>query len=413
MLFRDGVVVTEPSTAQNIIVPRHCHVVEPYAQASRGGSRDDRMLREVTAALPPMISDLDIAVPSSVTAELDLALWSIGALEETHGGRLGSLSTMLLRAESVASSKIEHVEASVDDYARALHGVRANPSATSMVASTRALDDLIRSTDPHRPIELDSILRAHATLMADDPAERHYAGRLRDVQNWIGGSDHSPRGALYVPPPPRTVDALMADLLQFSSRDDIGVLVQAAVAHAQFESIHPFTDGNGRIGRALINTILRRRGATRRVVVPLASAIVARRESYFDALGAYREGDAAPIVRSFARGAAIAASESRTTAARLATLPAEWRLAAGSPRRGSAASALLEVLVDHPVLSAEDAERLTGSATSSTYAAITRLHESGVIRPLTDRTRNQVWVATAIADELDDLGVRIAARARE
>ena len=117
--------------------------------------------------------------------------------------------------------------------------------------------------------------------MADDPQERAYAGRPREMQNWIEGSDHSPRNATYVPPPPRTVDDYMDDLLAFANRTDIGVLAQAAIAHAQFESIHPFTDGNGRIGRALINTILRKRGATRRVVVPLASAIVARRESYF------------------------------------------------------------------------------------------------------------------------------------
>ena len=108
--------------------------------------------------------------------------------------------------------------------------------------------------------------------MRDDPGESAYAGRLRDMQNWIGGSDHSPRGALYVPPPPETVADYLADLLDYANRDDVPTLVQAAIAHAQFESIHPFTDGNGRIGRALINTVLRRRGATTRVVIPLASA---------------------------------------------------------------------------------------------------------------------------------------------
>lgn len=183
-----------------------------------------------------------------------------------------------------------------DDYARALHGTRSNASATSMVASTKALADLIGSVNDAQSVELATILRAHAVLMADDPHERAYTGQVRDMQNWIGGSDHSPRDASFVPPPPRTLAVYLDDLVAFANRSDGSVLVQAAVAHAQFESIHPFTDGNGRIGRALINTILRRRGATRRVVVPLASAIVARRETYFDALGAYREGDAAPII---------------------------------------------------------------------------------------------------------------------
>lgn len=389
----------------------HTRRVEPWQQRSRGGTREDRMMREVTVWLPPTIVDLQVSVPSDIGAEMDAALREIAALDETHGEHLGSLSTLLLRAESVASSKIEHVEASMDDFARALHGLRSNLAATSMVASTAALDDLIRSVQDGQDVELADVYRAHRVLMADDPQERAYAGRARDVQNWIEGSDHSPRLASYVPPPPRTVEGYLDDLIRFSNRTDVGVLVQAAVAHAQFESIHPFTDGNGRIGRALINTILRRRGATRRVVVPLASAIVARRESYFASLDAYRAGDAGPIVKSFARASRIAAEESRVTADRLADLPAEWQEAAARPRQGSAAARILDGLLSTPVFSADDAEHRVGGATSSVYAAINRLHEAGVIRPLTTRTRNQVWVAAALADELDDLGQRIAARA--
>ena len=401
-----------PGGAATIALEPHTHLVEPWRQQHRGGTREDRLLREVTVWLPPKIVDLEVSVPSRVGAEMDAALREIAALDETHGAHLGSLSTLLLRAESVASSKIEQVEASLDDYARALHGIKSNVSAMSMAASTTALDDLIRSVQDGQDISLGNIYRAHRVLMVEDPQERAYAGRGRDMQNWIEGSDHSPRNASYVPPPPRFVEGYMNDLVQFSNRTDVGVLVQAAVAHAQFESIHPFTDGNGRIGRALINTILRRRGTTQRVVVPLASAIVAGRESYFASLDAYRAGDAGPIVESFSRGSRIAAEESRITAGRLAQMPAEWREDANAPRQGSAAAKILDSLLASPVFSAEEAERRVGGATSSVYAAISRLHEAGVIRPLTNRTRNQVWVAASLADELDDLGQRIAARAK-
>ncbi len=369
-------------------------------------------MRQIDVWLPPEICDLDAAIPASLGATMDKALREIAALDETHGQHLGPLSTLLLRAESVASSKIEHVEASVDDFARAIHGVRSNSSATSMVASTRALHDLIRSVEGEQEIRLDNIYRAHATLMAEDPYERSYAGRVRDMQNWIGGSDHSPRGALYVPPPPATVPPYLADLAAFANRDDVSVLVQAAVAHAQFESIHPFTDGNGRIGRALINTVLRRRGATTRVVVPLASALVSQRDRYFGLLRVYRAGDAGPIIEAFSKASEVAAVESRVTADRLSQMPERWRVAAGRPRAGSAASALLDQLMDDPVFSAEDAVSRIGGAASSVYTAIKRLHGAGVIRPLTRRTRNQVWGAALLADELDDLGVRIASRAR-
>lgn len=403
----------ESGSVTAVAIEPHGRRTEPWQQMFRGGSVEDRMLREVTVSLPPAIASINPVIPSSLGAEMDRALREIAALDDTHGEHLASLSTLLLRAESVASSKIEHIDASIDDYARALHGVRANSSAVSMVASTRALDDLIRSVQGGTDIDLGSIYRAHRLLMTDDHAEHSYAGRFRDMQNWIGGSDHSPRGAMYVPPPPGTVSGYLDDLVSFANRNDLNILAQAAIAHAQFESIHPFTDGNGRIGRALINTILRRRGATHRVVVPLASAIVARRDAYFAALDAYRAGDAATLIRSFAAGSTIAAEESRVTAQRLALMPDQWREAAGRPRAGSAAARILDTLIDQPILSAEEAEHRVGGATSSVYAAVNRLHEAGVIRSLTQRTRNQVWVAASLADELEDLGVRIGARARD
>lgn len=403
---------TDAGSIQAVPVEPHSRVARSWRQAHRGGTREDRAMREVEVWLPAHIGGFEPATPPSLGAEMDTALRAIAGLDETHGDHLASLSTLLLRAESVASSKIEQVHAATADYARALHGIKTNPSAVSMVASTQALGDLIRSVDDEGDITADNICAAHRILMADDASERAYAGRIRDMQSWIGGSDHSPRGALYVPPPPESVEGYLHDLLVFANRDDINVLAQAAITHAQFESIHPFTDGNGRIGRALINTVLRRRRVTTRVVVPLASALVARRDDYFDVLGAYRGGDAAPIIAAFSRSSTIAAQEAGFTANRLADMPQEWLLAAGSPRGGSAARRIIDGLLDSPVFTADDAEARIGGATSSIYSALNRLEDSGVIRSLTNRTRNQIWGAASLLDELDDLGVRIASRAQ-
>ena len=214
-------------------------------------------------------------------------------------------------------------------YARALYGVRSNQSAVSMAAATVALEQLVASVDGGVDLTLDAVLRAHHALMHDDPTEAPYAGRLRDVQNWIGGSDHSPRNALYVPPPPETVRGVHVRPTRIHApcgHVDAGA---GGDRHAQFESIHPFTDGNGRIGRALINTVLRRRGVTSTVVVPLASALVARREAYFELLTRYREGDPTPLVSAFATSSRLAAQESRVTAARMAAFPEMWREAVG------------------------------------------------------------------------------------
>jgi Fic family protein len=197
-----------------------------------GGTKADRMLSAVEVWLPPRIASIDPPIPSSLGATTDAALRSIARVDETHGHHLGSLSALLLRAESVASSKIENVQAATDDYARALFGSKANPSAVSMVASTRALADLIGSVEDRGDITKSRMFDAHRILMQDDSHERAYAGRVRDMQNWIGGSDFSPRGAFYVPPPPETVEDYLDDLVAFANRDDIDVLTQAAITHA-------------------------------------------------------------------------------------------------------------------------------------------------------------------------------------
>lgn len=261
-------------------------------------------------------------------------------------------------------------------------------------------------------IELSTLTRAHAALMAESRIERDCAGRLRDVQNWLGGSDHSPFGAMFVPPPPQTVPGYLDDLLVFANRDDLPVLAQCAVAHAHFESIHPYTDGNGRIGRGLINSILRRRGVTSRTVVPLASALVAHRDRYFDQLTAYRRGDPTPLTSQFASASHIAAAESRVTARRLDDLPDQWRDAAGSPRANSAAARLLVLLPTKPILSVEEMIDHIGGAPAAVYNAVDRLVAADILRPLTTRKRNQIWGAAAILDELDALGNRITAAAR-
>lgn len=368
------------------------------------------MLRDVTVWLPPKIADRDPFVASGLAAQIEDCLREVASLDASHGSHLGALGTMLLRTESVASSKIEQVEADVVDYARALHGMKSNQSATSMAAATVALEQLISSVEGS-DLTADAVLRSHRALMRDDPSESAYAGRIRDMQNWIGGSDHSPRNALYVPPPPDTVADYLADLVAFANRDDLSAMVQAAIVHAQLESIHPFTDGNGRIGRALVNTVLRRRSVTTTVVVPLASALVARREAYFDVLNRYREGDPEPIIAAFAKASRLAAQESRTTAVRMAGFPEGWRDAVGRVRSDSATLRLLEVLLQMPVFSAAEAEVRVGGTTSAVYRAVDALVDAQVLRPLTDRKRHQVWGVGDMLDELDDLSVRIGAAA--
>lgn len=370
------------------------------------------MFRELVVSIPPRIASLDVSCSADTLATMDAALREIAVVDRAHGATLAALGTVLLRTESVASSKIEDIVAGMDEYARALHGSKANASAAAMAAATDALNEFMRGVDGVRPIAVDMLIDAHRRLMRDDAHEQRYAGRIRDIQNWIGGSDYSPRNALYVPPPPDLVPELLRDLMVYVNRVDVPILVQVAVAHAQFESIHPFTDGNGRIGRGLMNVILRHRGATSSVVVPIASGLVGNRERYFDHLTRYRLGDPEPIMGEIAVAALVAARESQRTAQRLADLPDEWRRALGRVRRGSVTDRLLGDLTAMPVFSAEDLVDRYRGPTSAIYASIDRLHGAGVLRVLTPARRHRVWGAADVLDELDDLNTRIDAATR-
>ena len=211
-----------------------------------------------------------------------------------------------------------------------------------------------------------------------------------------------------MPPAPERVPALMEDLIAYLNRDDIPVMVQAAIGHAQFESIHAFTDGNGRIGRALVSALLRRRGVARNVVMPLASGLLAKRDDYFAALSEYRQGRPSPLIALFARSVHAAAVCSRESIARVKALPEEWA-AELRPRAGSAVAALIPAFYGHPVMAAAEIEQRSGSSEQQTYRAIDRLEEGGVIQEITGRRRDRVWVAAELLAELDDLDRRIQA----
>lgn len=394
---------------RNSDAPWPVHEVEtlPWQQQVRGGTREDRMLSSVDATIPPLIADRDYAPSLNEMLASESALVAVAQADTDAEGHSAALSRFMVRSESAASSKIERINASARDYAKAIAGNRSNPSATSMVAASRALHALITNVGDAGRFELESIVDAHRALMADDPVEADYAGRLRDMQNWIGGSDHSPRGALHVPPAPERVGALMEDLIAYLNRDDVPALIQAAIGHAQFESIHAFTDGNGRIGRALVSAALRRRGVTKNAVVPLASGLLARRDDYFSALGAYRLGDPAPLVLLFAQSVRVAATASRETIARLKAMPDNWR-ADLKPRAGSVAEVLIDAFYDDPVMSAHEIEgAMRGTTASQTYRVIDQLVEAGLLEEITGRKKNRVWAAAEVIAELDEVDRRI------
>lgn len=389
--------------------PAHRVETRPWTPSGRQGNREDRMLTEVDVAIPPLIAELQCDLAGDAARLHEDAVIAVARLEAGYGQHLAPLADFLLRSESVASSKIEQIDAGWRAFGKAVAGGKASNEAQSQLAAVRALLALVESA-ACGPVDAAAVLEAHRLLMAPDPYADN-PGAWRSVQNWIGGSDYSPVGAVYVPPPPELVGDLMADLLVFAGRTDLPILAQAAISHAQFESIHPFTDGNGRIGRALISAILRRRGLTRRVTVPLASAMLADTDHYFTQLTAYRRGDAQKFV-AYVSGAALHASEAaEESAARLAGLPTRWCDIA-RPRANSADEALINNLLDVPIFNADTAQGITGTTDASTYKALNRLTDSGILEVLSTGARNRIWAASDVLEELDVLSAVIGRRTK-
>lgn len=386
--------------------PAHASKIVPWKSSGRP-PREDREFTEVEVSLPPLIADLWFEPGRETIVALEEAAIAIASLDVTAASRMAAISGFLLRSEAVSSSKIEHVDAKRNDYARAMIGLKATDQANSMVAAAEAVQNMINDAGTTGAVRLEAILAAHKTLMKDDPTDGTHAGSFREVQNWIGGSDFSPRGAIHVPPPAELVPGLMDDLIAFCARLDVPIMAQAAIAHAHFESIHPFTDGNGRIGRALIGAISRRRGLTKNTVIPIASAMVADVERYFSLLNNYREGDVDPFVLYLAKSSLHAAEAASESVASLDALPAAW-IEAVRPRKGSADEKIIPWLLERPVFEAHSAAHIAGIEERSVYRVLDRLTNAGVLTQITQSQRNRAWAATEVLDEVDQLNRRLA-----
>ncbi len=365
--------------------------------------RADRLFTRYRSAVPPRIADADAWLSGAVANRVAAAEAAIARLDAQRPADLTAFSGLLLRSESVASSKIEHLDVSHRDVSAAMVGARSSRSTAGRVAANlQAMQLAIGKAGLGDEFTLDDLLSIHHVLMRDDPYEGRCAGTVRQDQNWIGGSDHAPREALFVPPRPELVSTLLEDLVAFMNRADLPPIVQAAIAHAQFETIHPFGDGNGRTGRVLIHAVLRRRRAVQKVNVPVSTVLLADPEGYFDGLTAYRDGDLGLWLTRFADAAARAAEHGQAVADEFEQLRREWWDEV-KPRTGSTVEALLHVASRQPVMTVEHLrDALPGASDPAIYRAIDRLCRAGVLVEVTGYGRNRVWAAQDVLDLLDE-----------
>lgn len=376
---------------------RQKRVWEPSPGAPGGRRRRRGGVYE--AFVPVEIADRSFRLDDDAVAAIAAATRALAGLAGSRP-RL-ALAGNLLRSESAASSRMEGLQISHRRLARAAfaetsrHG--RDGKAAEVLGNLEAMKRAIELGEDGG-IGVTDIQEIHRTLLRFT-ADRRIAGVIREEQNWIGGNDYNPIGAVYVPPPPEMVKPLLEDYARFLAREDLSPIAQAAIGHAQFENIHPFGDGNGRVGRALIHTVLRRRGEAELYVPPISLTLAAEQKAYFAGFGSFSAGDVSGWCELFANATERAAREAERMEAEIEARQEAWLELLGNPRRDAAVRQLVSALPEQPVIDVAAGQRLTGKSHVAVQSALTRLEEVGVLHRLNERKWGRVWEC----DELFEL----------
>ncbi len=363
------------------------------------------------AFIPVKLAELSLSLEATVAGVASEAEATIRELNQSAGPALTPLARLLLRTESMASSKIEGVQTGIRELGRAEAkieaGEKASISARTVLANIEAMQLALVETTAVDRFGLPEIVAIHRRLMERTINAARIAGQIRTNQNWIGGNDYNPCGADFVPPPPEDVPDLLDDLCKAINDDRLPPIVQASVVHAQFETIHPFADGNGRTGRALIHVILKRRRVAPAYVPPISVVLAAKRDRYIDGLTRFRGDRVGDWIEQFAAAAGSAARLAAAYLREVRQLSAAWRAKLSAkpnpPRSDAAAWAVIDILPGYPVITAPVAAAATGRSRPQIYEGLEQLQAAGVLASLSAARRNRSWEADGLLGLLEQL----------
>lgn len=357
----------------------------------------------IPAPLPPVPA---VCIEGAVQSALSQADRSLGRLD-------GSIYTlphpdlfvaMYVRKEAVLSSQIEGTQSSLQDLLAAEARVFDvdRPRDVDEVFNYVAAMNLGLERLAEIPVSVRLIREIHARLLQGVRGDHLTPGEVRRSQNWIGPQGCTLNEATFVPPPPHDLARHLGDLETFlHAKSELPLLIRIGLAHAQFETIHPFLDGNGRIGRLLITFLLCEKGALTKPVLYLSHFFKRHRQEYYDRLQSVRDnGDWEAWLIFFLRGVDEVSRQATDTARRIMSLREEHRqlIAQFFGRAAGNGHRALEHLYRHPIVSVEDVRKLIGTTFPSANGIVHRLVRRGILREMTGRARNRRF---AYGDYLD------------
>lgn len=382
----------------------------------------DRRSGHYETYLPDVLKGREFLLPGDVAADVADATAAICRLDARAAALTNTeaLARLLLRAESIASSQIEGLHVSAQRLLRADVGRIAGKTSSSDATATEVLANIDAMSyaieDANAPVTSKRLLEVHRRLLAPTRLAAH-GGVIRSTQNWIGGSAFNPIGARFVPPSPEHVRPLIDDLCEFCNEDQIPAVAQAALAHAQFETIHPFVDGNGRTGRALIYMVLRRRGLARRAIPPISLVLATRADAYVRALTATRylgpPSDRTAMtalnewIAFFSDACVRAVRDAESFEDRVIALQAEWRMRLGDVRSDASSLKLVDALPAMPVITVKGASSVLGRSFAAANRAIEELVAAGILTGGRAQ-RNRIFEARELIDAFTSLERQLA-----
>ena len=348
----------------------------------------------IPAALPP---DPALRLEGGLQSALAEASLALGRLD-------GSVVTlpnpdlfvfMYVRKEAVLSSQIEGTQSSLQDLLAAEARIFSPDRPSDVREVLNYIDAMNHGLErlTELPVSVRLIREIHERLLRGVRGSGLTPGELRRSQNWIGPGGCTLNEATFVPPPPDAVPQALSDLERFIHGDDhLPLLVKIGLAHAQFETIHPFLDGNGRVGRLLIAFLLVERGALHKPVLYLSHYFKQHRQEYYDRLQAVREGgDWEAWIAFFLRGVTEVSAQATETARRILSLRETLRERITAHLGGAAGNGLrvLEHLFRRPIISVNEIKTLTGTSYPAANQLVQRLAEQGVVREMTGHARHR------------------------
>ena len=359
----------------------------------------------VPRPLPPADPRLAPTCFVDLNRQAELALARLAGVS----GLVPSVDWLLysaIRKEALLTSQIEGTQATLTDLFDEEAGIRVSNTddveeVTNYLRAFRWVQGQLRDAQG-LPISVRLLCEAHRLLLDGARGAGKQPGELRRSQNWIGGT--RPGNAAFVPPPPQQVVDLLTDLERFihDAAPDLPPLVRVALIHAQFETIHPFLDGNGRIGRLLIATLLEHWGLLKEPLVYLSGYLKQHQAEYYRRLSAIRsEGDWEGWVSFFLEGVAVAAADAERSIIDVASLiAADRRRLLESPKAGPISYRLFELLPTMPRFSVEHVRQRLDTTFPTASAAVNLLEDLGIVAELTGQKKNRIYSYQAYVELL-------------